>query len=122
MKKTNNLYFPSFQPQGLHHIVFAFPQEGPHCLNLIDFDHLLRESQKEVLRLQRQIALKNFKESLHSSKAGSKSSSSIAANCLGPSVPTLDTSINFSSLSKGVQLGEPTLAMGAHRKVRYLGQ
>ncbi|XP_043387230.1 peripheral-type benzodiazepine receptor-associated protein 1 isoform X9 [Chelonia mydas] len=92
-------------------------KEGPHCLNLIDFDHLLRESQKEVLRLQRQIALKNFKESLHSSKAGSKSSSSIAANCLGPSVPTLDTSINFSSLSKGVQLGEPTLAMGAHRKV-----
>ncbi|EMP27877.1 Peripheral-type benzodiazepine receptor-associated protein 1 [Chelonia mydas] len=45
-------------------------KEGPHCLNLIDFDHLLRESQKEVLRLQRQIALKNFKESLHSSKAG----------------------------------------------------
>ncbi|XP_074830932.1 peripheral-type benzodiazepine receptor-associated protein 1 isoform X11 [Natator depressus] len=92
-------------------------KEGPHCLNLIDFDHLLRESQKEVLRLQRQIALKNFKESLHSSKAGSKSSSSIAANCLGPSVPTLDTSINFSSLSKGVQLGEPTLAKEAHRKV-----
>ncbi|XP_038231797.1 peripheral-type benzodiazepine receptor-associated protein 1 isoform X9 [Dermochelys coriacea] len=92
-------------------------KEGPHCLNLIDFDHLLRESQKEVLRLQRQIALKNFKESLHSSKAGSKSSLSIAANCLGPSVPTLDTSINFSSLSKGVQLGEPTLAMEAHRKV-----
>ncbi|CAM2103872.1 unnamed protein product [Caretta caretta] len=92
-------------------------KEGPHCLNLIDFGHLLRESQKEVLRLQRQIALKNFKESLHSSKAGSKSSLSIAANCLGPSVPTLDTSINFSSLSKGVQLGEPTLAMEAHRKV-----
>ncbi|XP_065429220.1 peripheral-type benzodiazepine receptor-associated protein 1 isoform X18 [Chrysemys picta bellii] len=92
-------------------------KEGPHCLNLLDFDHLLRESQKEVLRLQRQIALKNFKESLQSSKTGSKSSSSIAANCLGPSVPTLDTSINYSSLSKGVQLGEPTLAMEAHRKV-----
>ncbi|XP_073172230.1 peripheral-type benzodiazepine receptor-associated protein 1 isoform X2 [Lepidochelys kempii] len=96
---------------------FTAGKEGPHCLNLIDFGHLLRESQKEVLRLQRQIALKNFKESLHSSKAGSKSSLSIAANCLGPSVPTLDTSINFSSLSKGVQLGEPTLAMEAHRKV-----
>uniref|UniRef100_A0A452H8P9 RIMS-binding protein 2 n=1 Tax=Gopherus agassizii TaxID=38772 RepID=A0A452H8P9_9SAUR len=92
-------------------------KEGPHCLNLLDFDHLLRESQKEVLRLQRQIALKNFKECLQSSKTGSKSSSSIAANCLGPSVPTLDTSINYSSLSKGVQLGEPTLAMEAHRKV-----
>ncbi|XP_050784850.1 peripheral-type benzodiazepine receptor-associated protein 1 isoform X13 [Gopherus flavomarginatus] len=92
-------------------------KEGPHCLNLLDFDHLLRESQKEVLRLQRQIALKNFKECLQSSKTGSKSSSSIAANCLGPSVPTLDTSINYSSLSKGVQLGDPTLAMEAHRKV-----
>ncbi|XP_030392303.1 peripheral-type benzodiazepine receptor-associated protein 1 isoform X9 [Gopherus evgoodei] len=92
-------------------------KEGPHCLNLLDFDHLLRESQKEVLRLQRQIALKNFKECLQSSKTGSKSSSSIAANCLGPSVTTLDTSINYSSLSKGVQLGEPTLAMEAHRKV-----
>uniref|UniRef100_A0A8C3SHI6 Peripheral-type benzodiazepine receptor-associated protein 1 n=1 Tax=Chelydra serpentina TaxID=8475 RepID=A0A8C3SHI6_CHESE len=91
-------------------------KEGPHCLNLIDFDHLLRESQKEVLRLQRQIALKNFKESLHSSKTGSKSSSSTAANCLGPSVPTLDTSINYSSLSKGVQLGEPTLEFELRKK------
>uniref|UniRef100_A0A8C0GNW4 Peripheral-type benzodiazepine receptor-associated protein 1 n=1 Tax=Chelonoidis abingdonii TaxID=106734 RepID=A0A8C0GNW4_CHEAB len=91
-------------------------KEGPHCLNLLDFDHLLRESQKEVLRLQRQIALKNFKECLQSSKTGSKSSSSIAANCLGPSVPTLDTSINYSSLSKGVQLGEPTLEFELRKK------
>uniref|UniRef100_A0A674IE15 TSPO associated protein 1 n=1 Tax=Terrapene triunguis TaxID=2587831 RepID=A0A674IE15_9SAUR len=91
-------------------------KEGPHCLNLLDFDHLLRESQKEVLRLQRQIALKNFKESRQSSKTGSKSSSSIAANCLGPSVPTLDTSINYSSLSKGVQLGEPTLEFELRKK------
>uniref|UniRef100_A0A8C4WI51 Peripheral-type benzodiazepine receptor-associated protein 1 n=1 Tax=Gopherus evgoodei TaxID=1825980 RepID=A0A8C4WI51_9SAUR len=91
-------------------------KEGPHCLNLLDFDHLLRESQKEVLRLQRQIALKNFKECLQSSKTGSKSSSSIAANCLGPSVTTLDTSINYSSLSKGVQLGEPTLEFELRKK------
>uniref|UniRef100_A0A8C8VFQ2 TSPO associated protein 1 n=1 Tax=Pelusios castaneus TaxID=367368 RepID=A0A8C8VFQ2_9SAUR len=86
-------------------------KEGPHCLNLIDFDHLLRESQKEVLRLQRQIALKNFKESLSSSKTESKNSSSVAAKCLGPSVPTLETSVNDSSLSKGLQLGEPPLAV-----------
>ncbi|XP_014110338.1 PREDICTED: peripheral-type benzodiazepine receptor-associated protein 1-like, partial [Pseudopodoces humilis] len=36
--------------------------DDPHCLNVIEFDRLLRESQQEVLRLQRQIALKNFKE------------------------------------------------------------
>uniref|UniRef100_A0A8C2SVN4 TSPO associated protein 1 n=1 Tax=Coturnix japonica TaxID=93934 RepID=A0A8C2SVN4_COTJA len=36
----------------------------PRCLNVVEFDRLLRESQQEVLRLQRQIALKNFKEGL----------------------------------------------------------
>ncbi|XP_048374835.1 peripheral-type benzodiazepine receptor-associated protein 1 [Sphaerodactylus townsendi] len=41
-------------------------KDGPPCLPLPDFHHLLRESQKEVLRLQRQIALKNFKASLNS--------------------------------------------------------
>ncbi|XP_058020507.1 peripheral-type benzodiazepine receptor-associated protein 1 [Ahaetulla prasina] len=39
-------------------------KEGPPCLPLLDFQYLLRESQKEVLRLQRQIALKNFKAAL----------------------------------------------------------
>uniref|UniRef100_A0A8C3UP73 TSPO associated protein 1 n=1 Tax=Catharus ustulatus TaxID=91951 RepID=A0A8C3UP73_CATUS len=37
-------------------------KDDPRCLNIIEFDRLLRESQQEVLRLQRQIALKNFKE------------------------------------------------------------
>ncbi|XP_019362529.1 PREDICTED: peripheral-type benzodiazepine receptor-associated protein 1 isoform X1 [Gavialis gangeticus] len=90
-------------------------KEGHHCLNLIDFDHLLRESQKEVLRLQRQIALKNFKESLHSSKSSSEGSFSTAAMCLGPSVPMPNACIKDSS--KGVQLGKLTLATEAHRKV-----
>ncbi|XP_043857970.1 peripheral-type benzodiazepine receptor-associated protein 1 isoform X2 [Dromiciops gliroides] len=35
-------------------------QEGPQWLNMWDFDRLLRESQQEVLRLQRQIALRNL--------------------------------------------------------------
>lgn len=37
-------------------------QEGPQWLHLRDFDRLLRESQREVLRLQRQIALRNQQE------------------------------------------------------------
>lgn len=37
-------------------------QEGPQWLHVRDFDRLLRESQREVLRLQRQIALRNLKE------------------------------------------------------------
>lgn len=39
-------------------------QEGPKWLHLRDFDRLLRESQREVLRLQRQIALRNQQEPL----------------------------------------------------------
>uniref|UniRef100_A0A8I5NCI4 TSPO associated protein 1 n=1 Tax=Papio anubis TaxID=9555 RepID=A0A8I5NCI4_PAPAN len=38
------------------------PQEGPQWLHVRDFDRLLRESQREVLRLQRQIALRNQRE------------------------------------------------------------
>ena len=37
-------------------------QEGPQWLHVRDFDWLLRESQREVLRLQRQIALRNQRE------------------------------------------------------------
>uniref|UniRef100_A0A8C6BYN9 TSPO associated protein 1 n=1 Tax=Monodon monoceros TaxID=40151 RepID=A0A8C6BYN9_MONMO len=36
--------------------------EGPQWLRVRDFDRLLRESQREVLRLQRQIALRNQRE------------------------------------------------------------
>ncbi|NWW58341.1 RIMB1 protein, partial [Ifrita kowaldi] len=48
-------------------------KDDPRCLNVIEFDRLLRESQREVLRLQRQIALKNFKECLRSAKMSSGS-------------------------------------------------
>ncbi|EPQ02785.1 Peripheral-type benzodiazepine receptor-associated protein 1 [Myotis brandtii] len=37
-------------------------KEGPQWLHLRDFDRLLRESQREVLRLQRQIALRTQQE------------------------------------------------------------
>ncbi|NXE41374.1 RIMB1 protein, partial [Ptilorrhoa leucosticta] len=59
-------------------------KDNPRCLNVIEFDRLLRESQREVLRLQRQIALKNFKECLRSSKMSSGSAVPGAAAHLGP--------------------------------------
>ncbi|NWX05273.1 RIMB1 protein, partial [Caloenas nicobarica] len=61
-------------------------KDDPRCLNVIEFDRLLRESQREVLRLQRQIALKNFKESLRSFKTSSGSALPSAATRLGPLV------------------------------------
>uniref|UniRef100_A0A452I2W1 RIMS-binding protein 2 n=1 Tax=Gopherus agassizii TaxID=38772 RepID=A0A452I2W1_9SAUR len=64
------------------HAKLATGKEGSCWLNLSDFDRLLRESQKEVLRLQRQITLKNLKESLQSSKMGPDSSSPAATMCL----------------------------------------
>uniref|UniRef100_A0A670Y517 SH3 domain-containing protein n=1 Tax=Pseudonaja textilis TaxID=8673 RepID=A0A670Y517_PSETE len=57
--------------------------EGPPCLPLLDFQHLLRESQKEVLRLQRQIALKNFKAALEPCGQGSEHFSVAFAMDLG---------------------------------------
>lgn len=50
--------------RGLGQTPFPVPatQEGPQWLYVRDFDRLLRESQREVLRLQRQIALRNQQE------------------------------------------------------------
>ncbi|NXU78573.1 RIMB1 protein, partial [Oreotrochilus melanogaster] len=61
-------------------------KDDPRCLNVIEFDRLLRESQKEVLRLQRQIALKHFKECLRSSKTASGSTVPRTATRLRPPV------------------------------------
>ncbi|NXO01329.1 RIMB1 protein, partial [Rhinopomastus cyanomelas] len=66
-------------------------KDDPRCLNVIEFDRLLRESQREVLRLQRQIALKNFKECLRSSKTSSGGSLPRAVTRLGPPRPALNT-------------------------------
>ncbi|XP_053311844.1 peripheral-type benzodiazepine receptor-associated protein 1 [Spea bombifrons] len=46
-------------------------KDFPTGLKLNDLDRLLHESQKEVLRLQRQIAVKHLKDSLHASSSDS---------------------------------------------------
>ncbi|XP_040388145.1 peripheral-type benzodiazepine receptor-associated protein 1 isoform X10 [Cygnus olor] len=89
-------------------------KDDPRCLNVVEFDRLLRESQKEVLRLQRQIALKNFKECLRSSKTSSGSSLPSATACLGA---TLNACIKDSLLPKEARSGDPVLRVEAHRKV-----
>uniref|UniRef100_A0A8D0KXN6 TSPO associated protein 1 n=1 Tax=Strix occidentalis caurina TaxID=311401 RepID=A0A8D0KXN6_STROC len=91
-------------------------KDDPHCLNVIEFDRLLRESQREVLRLQRQIALKNFKECLRSSKISSGGASPSAAARLGPPVPTLDTCVKGSPLLKETRLGDPEFELKKKRK------
>ncbi|KAM4760385.1 peripheral-type benzodiazepine receptor-associated protein 1 isoform 10-T11 [Cyanocitta cristata] len=87
-------------------------KNDPHCLNVIEFDRLLRESQREVLRLQRQIALKNFKECLRSSKMSSGSAMPSAAAHLGPT----NSCLKGAPRPKGA-LGDQTLGGRAHREV-----
>uniref|UniRef100_A0A8B9FFE5 RIMS-binding protein 2 n=1 Tax=Amazona collaria TaxID=241587 RepID=A0A8B9FFE5_9PSIT len=93
-------------------------KDDPHCVNIIEFDRLLRESQREVLRLQRQIALKNFKECLRSSQASSGGALPSAAACLGLPIPMLNTCSKGSPLPKEAHLGDPALRGGAPREVR----
>uniref|UniRef100_A0A8C4J8P1 RIMB1 protein n=1 Tax=Dromaius novaehollandiae TaxID=8790 RepID=A0A8C4J8P1_DRONO len=45
----------------------AADKEGSYCLSFSDFSHLLSKSRKEALCSQRQIAVRNLKESLNSS-------------------------------------------------------
>ncbi|XP_009998520.1 PREDICTED: peripheral-type benzodiazepine receptor-associated protein 1-like [Chaetura pelagica] len=59
----------------------------PRCLNVTEFHRLLRESQREVLRLQRQIALKNFRECVRASRSSSARS---AAARPGPPFPVAE--------------------------------
>ncbi|XP_074449548.1 peripheral-type benzodiazepine receptor-associated protein 1 isoform X7 [Larus michahellis] len=95
-------------------------KDDPRCLNIIEFDRLLRESQREVLRLQRQIALKNFKDCLRSSQTRSGNALPSAATRPGPPVPTPNTCITGSPLPQEACLGEPALAGEAHRQVRQV--
>ncbi|XP_023794797.1 peripheral-type benzodiazepine receptor-associated protein 1 isoform X10 [Cyanistes caeruleus] len=87
-------------------------KDDPHCLNVIEFDRLLRESQQEVLRLQRQIALKNFKECLRSSKMSSGSTVPSAATRLGPTNSCLTSAPRLKEA-----LGDPALGGRARREV-----
>ncbi|XP_061231719.1 peripheral-type benzodiazepine receptor-associated protein 1 isoform X8 [Neopsephotus bourkii] len=95
-------------------------KDDPHCLNVTEFDRLLRESQREVLRLQRQIALKNFKECLRSSQASSGGVLPSAATRVGLPVPMLNTCSKGSPLPKEAHLGDPALKGGAPREVRQV--
>ncbi|KAM6239443.1 peripheral-type benzodiazepine receptor-associated protein 1 isoform 4-T4 [Spheniscus humboldti] len=92
-------------------------KDDPRCLNVIEFDRLLRESQREVLRLQRQIALKNFKECLRSSKISSGGALPSAPARLGPPVPMPNTCIKGSPLPKEARLGDPVRGGEARREV-----
>ncbi|XP_015502204.1 peripheral-type benzodiazepine receptor-associated protein 1 isoform X8 [Parus major] len=80
-------------------------KDDPHCLNVIEFDRLLRESQQEVLRLQRQIALKNFKECVRSSKMSSGTRLGTTNSCL------------TSAARLKEALGDPALGGRARREV-----
>ncbi|XP_077150691.1 peripheral-type benzodiazepine receptor-associated protein 1 isoform X3 [Ranitomeya variabilis] len=53
-------------------------KDFPNYLKLSDFNRLLHESQKEVLRLQKQIAMKHLKESLNLSRSEAHSSPKLA--------------------------------------------
>ncbi|XP_027752095.1 peripheral-type benzodiazepine receptor-associated protein 1 isoform X6 [Empidonax traillii] len=87
-------------------------KDDPRCLNVIEFDRLLRESQREVLRLQRQIALKNFKECLRPPKMSPGSAVPSAAPRLGP-----NTGSKGSPLPKEGSMGDPALGGRARREV-----
>ncbi|XP_058673711.1 peripheral-type benzodiazepine receptor-associated protein 1 isoform X5 [Ammospiza caudacuta] len=87
-------------------------KDDSRCLNIIEFDRLLRESQREVLRLQRQIALKNFKECLRSSKMSSGSALTSAAAHPGPTNSCLK-----DALQPKEALGDSVLGGRAHREV-----
>lgn len=99
-----------------------FPQDDPRCLNVIEFDRLLRESQREVLRLQRQIALKNFKECLRPSKIASGGALPGASARRGPPGAKRNPRIKGSPLPKEARLGEPAPGGEARREVRQAGQ
>ncbi|XP_040468646.1 peripheral-type benzodiazepine receptor-associated protein 1 isoform X7 [Falco naumanni] len=92
-------------------------KDDPRCLNVIEFDRLLRESQREVLRLQRQIALKNFKECLRSPKISLGGALPSAAARLGTPAPTLNTCVKGSPPPNEARSGEPALAGEACKEV-----
>uniref|UniRef100_A0A7M4FQ49 RIMS binding protein 2 n=1 Tax=Crocodylus porosus TaxID=8502 RepID=A0A7M4FQ49_CROPO len=101
----------------------ATGKDGSCELNFSDFDHLLRESQKEVLRLQRQIMLRNLKESLQCSQLGSDSSSTTAMCPIQEtSVPNIDASLDDSCFPKETPTGSVALANGIETVVLPLGR
>ncbi|KAH0630615.1 hypothetical protein JD844_013852 [Phrynosoma platyrhinos] len=84
------------------HAKLSSGKESSSLLNIYDFDRLLRESQREILRLQRQIMLKNLRESLQQSKVSSDYTGNIQET-------PLDTHVQDTSLPKEVSQAENTL-------------
>uniref|UniRef100_A0A670KDZ6 RIMB1/RIM3A-C-like N-terminal domain-containing protein n=1 Tax=Podarcis muralis TaxID=64176 RepID=A0A670KDZ6_PODMU len=79
--------------------------ENACFLNICEFDRLLRESQREVLRLQRQIMLRNIRESFQLSKMASSAPSSPViipeASAVGACLKGLPLPKEISTLTLG---------------------
>ncbi|XP_060124564.1 peripheral-type benzodiazepine receptor-associated protein 1 [Zootoca vivipara] len=86
--------------QDLQAKIMSGKEASSPCLPLLDFRHLLQESQKEVLRLQRQIALKNFKASLGSHSQGSGDTSLASVMGMGSPAPALPNGFSPSRVSR----------------------
>ncbi|KAM8797590.1 peripheral-type benzodiazepine receptor-associated protein 1-like [Eudromia elegans] len=87
----------------------AADREGSYCLSFSNFSHLISKSQREALCSQRQMAVRNLKGSLSSSRAVQDVSS--PACLVTKTVATsMDSSLDSSSLSKETQTEITTLA------------
>ncbi|XP_060616032.2 RIMS-binding protein 2-like [Anolis sagrei] len=99
-------------------------KETQHLLNNCDFERLLRESQKEVLRLQRQIMLKNLRESLERSKINSYSEPSpVSMQETSPDTPLENTSLPKETLNilvDNVDLESPPAGNGIKNEGKSL--
>ncbi|XP_061458872.1 RIMS-binding protein 3-like isoform X2 [Rhineura floridana] len=93
-------------------------KESTYLLNISDFDRLLRESQREVLRLQRQIMLKNLRESLQSSKMAANDTS---LSVVIQETSSVDTCLEDSSLPKEVPKTLNTLVKDVESEALALG-
>ncbi|XP_036611775.1 peripheral-type benzodiazepine receptor-associated protein 1 [Trichosurus vulpecula] len=84
-------------------------KEGPQWLNVWDFDRLLRESQQEVLRLQRQIALRNLQEVPLTGSPSPLDTTVLppAPGAPGEAVPLARLQDDVDILPEGVSLAEP---------------
>ncbi|XP_078535607.1 peripheral-type benzodiazepine receptor-associated protein 1 isoform X2 [Lissotriton helveticus] len=95
----------------------AMGTECSNWLNLSDFDRLLRESQKEVLRLQRQIAIKYLKESLHLSQVGARGSSSSTIISMGATGGVhIETSVLSGPVEKEAAVLSETTSSGKNEQ------
>uniref|UniRef100_A0A5F8GM78 TSPO associated protein 1 n=1 Tax=Monodelphis domestica TaxID=13616 RepID=A0A5F8GM78_MONDO len=84
-------------------------KEGPQWLNVWDFDRLLRESQQEVLRLQRQIALRNLQEVPPTGSPSPLDTRVLppAPGAPGEAVPLARSQDDVDLLPEGALLAEP---------------